>query len=181
MGTETLTLVEPTVALELAFRSLVEDYRAAGGERYQDVPGLAEAGFDAYVRRLQEASRGVGLLPGHVPQTTFWLVRDGTTIVGISRLRHYLTPALEQEGGHIGYNVCPSERRKGYGTRLLALTLKAARTRGLHRVLVTCDTDNVASARIIQKNGGQLAGEVISAFSGKPVSRYWIHLLGRDG
>ena len=180
MGTETLTLVEPTIALERAFRSLVEDYRAADEGRYQDIPELAGGGFDAYVRRLDEKSRGVGLLPGHVPQTTFWLVRGGTTIVGSSRLRHYLTPALEQEGGHIGYNVCPSERCKGYGTRLLALTLEKARARGLQRVLVTCDTDNVASARIIQKNGGHLVGEVISVHSGKPVSRYWIRLLPPD-
>jgi len=170
MGTETPRLVEPTVALESAFRSLVEDYRAADEGRYQNIPELAGDDFDAYVRRLDEKSRGIGLRPGHVPQTTFWLVRGGTTIVATSRLRHRLTPALEQEGGHIGYDVSPSERRKGYGTRLLALTLEKARARGLQRVLVTCDTDNVASARIIQKNGGQLAGEVISARSGKPVS-----------
>lgn len=113
---------------------------------------MAGAGFEAYVRRLEEESQGVRLPPGYVPQTTFWLVRAGTTIVGISRLRHHLTPALEQEGGE-------------------------SQAKALQRVLVTCDTDNVASARVIQKYGGQLAGEVISARSGKPVSRYWIHLL----
>jgi len=180
MGTETLTLVEPTIALELSFCSLVEGYRAAGEERYQDIPELAGAGFEAYVRRLEEESQGVGLPPGYVPQTTFWLVRAGTTIVGISRLRHHLTPALEQERGHIGYDTCPSERHRGYGTRLPALTLEKARAKALQRVLVTCDTDNVASARVIQKYGGQLAGEVISARSGKPVSRYWIHLLSGE-
>ena len=108
--------------------------------------------------------------------TLFWLVRGGTAIVGTSQLRHTLTPDLEHEGGHIGYNIRPSQRRKGYGTRLLGLLLGKARGLGLQRVLLTCDTDNVASARIIEKNGGRLDSDGISGKSGKPISRYWIEL-----
>ncbi len=60
----------------------------------------------------------------------FWLVRDGCRVLAQSSLRHHLTPALERFGGHIGYVVRPSERRQGYGTLLLALTLASARARG---------------------------------------------------
>ncbi len=90
------------------------------------------------------------------------------------RLR--LTPALGREGGHIGYIIRPSERRKGYGTKILALTLMKAREKGYLRVMVTCDRDNVASAKIIEKNCGRYDGETISERTNKSVSHYWINL-----
>jgi len=97
-------------------------------------------------------------------------------ILGESRLRHSLTPALEHHGGHIGYVIRPSQRRKGYGTLILALTLEKARALGIQRVRITCDTDNTGSVRIIEKNGGILSAQVISERSGKLISQYWIDL-----
>ena len=173
---ETLALAEPDSSLAAAFLVMVKDFEAAGENRYRLVAPLLQIDFPAYVRRLKEVAKGIGLPRGHVPQTTFWMIRNGSTIVGVSHLRHRLTPALQKEGGHIGYTVAPSHRRKGYGTRLLTLTLERAGELGLRRVMVTCDTDNIGSARIIQKNGGQFAGESLSDESRKPVSRYWIDL-----
>jgi predicted acetyltransferase len=83
---------------------------------------------------------------------------------------------LEEEGGHIGYDVRPSERRQGYGTLLLRLTLNQARALGLKRVLVTADTPNVASWRIIEKNGGVLHTEALSQQTGGLLRKYWIEL-----
>lgn len=173
---ETLALVEPNSSLAAAFLVMVEDFEAAGEHRYHLVAPLLRIDFPAYVRRLEEVARGIGLPQGYVPQTTFWMIRNGSTIVGVSHLRHRLTPALKKEGGHIGYTISPSHRRKGYGTRLLALTLEKAGELGLRRVMVTCDSDNIGSARIIQKNGGLFAGESLSDESRKAVSRYWIDL-----
>lgn len=174
-----MILLAPTPELEDAFLSLLaEDPHAAGAARFEQVG----RNYGAFVRALDDEARGVGLRPGLVPQSVFWLVReDGQesgepVIVGASRLRHVLTQALEDVGGHIGYDVRPSERRKGYGTRLLALTLERARTAGLARVLLTCDTDNTASARIIEKNGGILSSRSVSPETGVMVSRYWIEL-----
>ena len=81
---------------------------------------------------------------------------------------------LEVEGGHIGYAVRPSARGRGVATHLLALTLLEARRRGLSRVLLTCDDDNRASARVIEKNGGREIEPTISPRSGKVVRRFWI-------
>jgi predicted acetyltransferase len=103
-------------------------------------------------------------------------MQDETIILGESRLRHWLTPNLEIEGGHIGYAIRPSMRRKGFGTKILALTLQKAVTFGLEKVLVTCDTHNIGSARIIEKNGGILAGYATSPRSGVQISQYWITL-----
>ena len=170
------SLVELERKHEAQLTSLFEDFQAARQEGFLSDWERAQGDIAAYVQRLQDFSQGVGLKKGVVPESTYWLVKDGTTFIGFSRLRHRLVPALEHHGGHVGYAIRPSERRKGYGTRLLALTLDKARERGLDRVLVTCDTDHVASVRVIEKNGGVLENQVISTRSGKRISRYWIAL-----
>lgn len=172
-----LRLEEPAYRYYERFLAMLKDYRQAGEARYDYLDITTKADFKPYVRRLREVAKGIGLRPGWVPQTSFWLVEPGAPlIIGTLQLRHWLTPALEREGGHIGYSITPSRRGQGYGTRQLALGLEKARELGLDRVLVTCDTDNIASARVIQKNGGEFQDEVISDTSGKPVSRYWIDL-----
>ncbi len=177
---ERISLISPVLGLENAYLSLLaEDPYAAGASRFEQVG----RDYAAFVRALEEEALGRGLRPGLVQQSVFWLVREGErndargpVIVGASRLRHTLNAALEDVGGHIGYDVRPSERRKGYGTRLLALTLERARAAGLARVLLTCNSANVASARIIEKNGGVLASQSMSPATGVMTSRYWIEL-----
>jgi predicted acetyltransferase len=115
-----------------------------------------------------------------VPQSDFFLLRNHTTIIGRSALRHWLTPSLQNVGGHIGYRIRPSERRKGYGTCLLALTLIEARKLGLERVLLTCGSDNVGSRTITEHNGGQLASESPASPEGILVARYWIDCSSAD-
>jgi predicted acetyltransferase len=95
-------------------------------------------------------------------------------IVGCVRLRLGLTPDLENEGGHVGYDVRPSARRRGYGTTLLRLALVEARALGLERVLVTCDDDNIGSIQVIERNGGVFSGSGVSKKTGKTVRQYWI-------
>jgi predicted acetyltransferase len=104
-----------------------------------------------------------------VPQTTLWWA-DGDEFVGRLGLRHSLTPALRKAGGHIGYDVRPSRRREGHASRMLAAALPIAASLGLDRVLLTCDTDNIGSRKVIEKNGGRLDAEE----EGK--LRFWIAL-----
>jgi predicted acetyltransferase len=110
-----------------------------------------------------------------VPSTLYWLQRDGR-ILGQASLRPRLNENLRLEGGNIGYNIRPTERQKGYGTLILKLMLDEARQLRLEKVLITCDADNLGSARIIEKNGGVLEGQGISKISGKLVNRYWIEI-----
>lgn len=167
--TQHLRLIEPTLTWQSAFLDMAAEYAAANEQRYQ----AAIDDVAAYVARLQQVGAGVDIPPGHVRATTYWGV-EGAQLIGCIRLRHSLTPALEHIGGHIGYDVRPSRRRRGYGTRLLALTLERAWRLGLARVLLTCDCDNIGSARVIEKNGGILAGQVLVDGYDKAISRYWI-------
>ena len=169
-----LTLLEPTPALRLSYLSLASESLAAGEVRSYHEKALQD--YDAFLREIAAHKLGEGLPPGFVPYDSFCLVRNGVDVLGESRLRHHLSDTLLIEGGHIGYMIRPSERRKGYGAQILALTLEKARQRGLRRVLVTCDTSNIASARIIEKNGGLLENYAVSPRSGVQVSRYWIDL-----
>lgn len=171
MNRQTITLIEPTLELEQEFIAMAEESRAVGEDRYKS----ARANFPAYVHGLHDAARGVNLPPGRMPWSEFWLVH-GRHIIGRSKLRPVLSLALKIEGGNIGYDIRPSERKKGYGTLILKLTLNKARELRLDRVLVTCETDNLGSAKIIEKNGGRLQDQAVSTRSGKLISRYWIEL-----
>lgn len=155
-----------------AFLDCAADYRAAGEDRYNAV--LADP--EAYLRWVAEMEQEETCPPGLVPQTTYWAVDEDGRVLACSRLRHGLSPALRREGGHIGYDVRPTERRRGVGTRLLALTLVEAGRRRLSRVLLTCDDDNLASARIILANGGAEIESSVSDRTGKLLRRFWIRV-----
>jgi predicted acetyltransferase len=127
-------------------------------------------------KAARDRDRGVAPGPGRVHQTLSWIV-EADQVVGFVSLRHDLTDFLAHVGGHIGYSVRPSARRRGHATRALGLALDQARALDLERVLLTCDDDNVASARTIESQGGVLEAVVDGrAYGYGDVRRYWIAL-----
>lgn len=131
--------------------------------------------FSELVIRLLAEAQGIGLPEGFVANSTYWLVhRD--RILGVSNLRHSLTPALMQCGGHIGYGVRPTEQGRGVGKEILRLTLLKARSRGIERALLTCDQSNAASRGVILANGGVFENEIADSQAGRTTLRYWIDL-----
>lgn len=165
-----MKLLSPSRDYETAFASMARDWRDHDNDRY----GLALDDFSAYMSRLEALRQPDRVPPGWVPSTEFWLENDDAQIVACVRLRLQLTPALEIEGGHIGYDVRPSFRRRGFGTAALRLVLPEARARGLLRARLTADAENLPSIRIIERNGGMLSGQAISAKTGKLIHQYWL-------
>lgn len=110
-----------------------------------------------------------------VAETTFFAKRkDDNRIVGIISVRHNLkNPFLTEYGGHMGYSVRPSERRKGYATEMLKCALKFAKSLEILKVMIACYSDNIGSVRTIEKCGGRLT-QVKPYTDGKPVNIYWI-------
>ena len=131
-----------------------------------------EETWAAYVERLRRRRRGEDLAPGWVPSTFLAAVVDGE-LVGRTSIRHELNEYLAEIGGHVGYAVRPPHRRRGYAGEILRQSLVLARAEGVERVLVTCDDDNLASARIIERLGGVLE-DVRATPDGPPKRRYWI-------
>ncbi|MFA6523570.1 MAG: GNAT family N-acetyltransferase [Candidatus Peribacteraceae bacterium] len=167
-----MELVEPSLRYAESFLEAMEEFSdrpVAGAFSYRD-QSLVD-----YLESLRKEASGIDLPEGHIPATTFWLVEDGEYI-GHVQIRHRLTTSLEKLGGHIGYAVRPSCHGRGYGTKMLALALERAGALGIKRALVTCDKDNAASRRIIEKNGGVLWDEVWNEGKTVPSLRFWIDL-----
>ena len=105
---------------------------------------------------------------------TFLVAEAEGQIVGRVSIRHELNAYLEAVGGHIGYGVRPGFRRRGYATAIMVQSLAVASSIGLDRVLVTCDDDNVGSAKVIENCGGVLENVVSGGVESVPKRRYWV-------
>ncbi|TCC51177.1 GNAT family N-acetyltransferase [Kribbella capetownensis] len=170
-------LIEPTVELRDSWLESSREWGTAS----QDGAGVWEAGdlttvegFAEWVERLrQQSDDSRELPPDRVHATYLWIVEDGNYLGAIS-LRHALNAKLLEAGGHIGYGVRPSARGRGLAAWALGQVLEVARARGMDKVLVTCDEDNTASAKSIERNGGELE-DIRETWLGL-ARRYWIKL-----
>ena len=167
----TYFLAPPDMVYRKTYLDALREFHAELHNLEQDMVALTH-NFEGYVRYLERQSsdeRREGL----VPETFYWLIDDGVYIGRLS-LRHYLNERLLQFGGHIGYEIRPSKRRMGYGKAILRLGLAQARRQGIPRALVTCDDDNIGSAKIIEANGGILENTVLLSNRAVATRRYWI-------
>lgn len=164
-------LVRPDLELYDAWAACVEDYstrtemHGSGWWWIQDF-GADRRSCAELIRRAAELRTEPP--EGLVVSDCYWITA-GPEIAGFLMLRHSLdNEFLRTQGGHIGYSVRPSLRRQGVGSHALGLALNRAADLGLDRVLVTCDDDNVASARTIESRGG-----VFESLHGDK-RRYWV-------
>ena len=152
------TLTTPTIELEASYRSYIDEL--GDSERYPFTLDFEFDDFATLVEQLHDYSKGIGVPEGWVPHTTFWLIEDGE-IVGVSSLRHRMTEKLKLAGGHIGFGVRPSAQGRGVAKELLSQTLGKAAELGITEALLICLKENIASARVIQANGGTLESEYL--------------------
>ena len=128
--------------------------------------------FDNYLENLELKEER----DGRVPDSTFFLLdEERGRLLGAVNIRHYLNERLLTDGGHIGDGIRPTERGRGYATKMIALALEECKKLGIDRVLMVCDRDNAASAKTIVKNGGVLENEIVDD-DGQIEQRYWIDL-----
>jgi predicted acetyltransferase len=170
-------LVVPTTAVHRSFLAAWDEVDGIE-QRWMGAHGFSEdwtreevedpAQFARLVAAIrQEADPTIAAPPDLVHQTVLWFV-DGTEWLGRLSIRHRLTPVLLEVGGHIGYVVRPSVRRQGHATRMLVQSLPVAASLGIDPALVTCDTDNIASRKVIEAAGGEFEDERHGKL------RYWV-------
>ena len=168
------TLVRPAVVYRDTYLRGLAELQGEGWIWYAD-HDLAEiaADFGAHVRRTEAM---IHFRQGDiVPETELWCIVDGE-FAGRVSIRHELNDSLREIGGHIGYDTVPRFRGRGVATEMLRQSLPIARELGITRALVTTTEDNLASARVIEKNGGILTGRR-ELMAGRVVKRYyWIEL-----
>lgn len=115
-------------------------------------------------------SQAINIRPEHVPQTIY-LLYINKKLVGYGKLRHYLNDTLLEQGGHIGYIIRPSSRGKGYGNIMLHEILKKAKEKKITKALLTCDSENHISQKVIIQNGG-----IFDESSNQNKIKFWIKL-----
>ena len=176
-----MELIPPSARYKDSFIEAVKEFRSesATSMRHHFYEKLAthelEGNFDSYVERCRESAEGKNLPKGYVPETEYWLV-EGREFIGRINIRHMLNQHLLEIGGHIGYDIRPSERGKGYGKKILALALPNAKELGIDRVLVTCDETNVGSRKIIEANRGVFEDKRPNPEGGPDKLRFWLQL-----
>lgn len=124
--------------------------------------------FLAYTRRPETITRDFPILP---LQHHFWLVK-GNDFIGRAIIRPHLTNSLRRHGGNLGIWIRPSVRRHGYGTIMITQAIQKTGQFGLKKVLLTCETSNVASQKLIQKTGARRAK--LSRWTTPNRDRFWI-------
>lgn len=125
-------------------------------------PVATEAGCAQFVT-MTEVTSAPDLDGRRVGSSYFWITEndgdEADEVVGFLNLRHTLNEFLFNEGGHIGYSIKPSARRRGHASAALTLGLRVAGELGIAPVLVTCDVRNEGSRRTIERHGGVFEDE----------------------
>lgn len=164
-----IKLVIPEKKYLQSYKDAYAEYIAMGVNTY----GMTDADSVDIFEKYDNYRHERNLKPDRVGSDYYWLVDDGDAFfIGEITIRHRLNDALLIRGGHIGYVVRCSQWGKGYGTLMLKLALEKARNMGLKRVLITCDEKNVASARVMEKNGCTYT-DTVTCEDGSGSKRYW--------
>lgn len=136
---------------------------------------LKEATYEEWLEKVLSYIDIANVPEDKVPDLTYFYVREADDrIIGMINIRLALNDFLRKEGGHIGYSVRPTERRKGYGTAMLDEGLRVCGRIGIHEVLVSCDKENPASAGVIKNCGGSLKEEFYSQTFDAIIQMYMI-------
>ena len=170
-----IKLVQPSKEFEMQILDYKKEFvqssdqfhGTAGLDRFQDI--------NEWLSRIEMNSKEETVREGWVPSNTFLAIRNiDNKMIGMIDIRHRLTETLLQFSGHIGFSVRKSERQKGYAKEMLRLALRFCKDIKIDRVLVTCNKENIASAKTILSNGGVLENEVVEG--NQLTQRYWITL-----
>ena len=172
-----MKLIEPTAEYYLQIQEYRQEFLDSG-DSMDGTDGL---------RRMEDPKKWVdhcylsknpdNVPKGRVPATQYIFVREeDNKIVGMLQIRHFLNDYLEKFGGHIGYSVVPSERRKGYASQMLKTALPKCKELGIDKVLITCIDDNEGSRKTILANGGIYESTVYEPDEKVSLERYWIVL-----
>jgi len=172
---ETLELRELTATDEAAFIAGLETWVGESPHWYSFLWTKTGMSYAAMLERLRKDRLGEDLPADRVAHTMLYAFVDGA-IVGRVSVRHELNDWLRVRGGHIGYAVAPAFRRRGHATEMFRQALAYCRGLGLDRIMITCDDDNPASWKLLERAGAVLDETFLDTEEDALVRRYWLSL-----
>jgi predicted acetyltransferase len=178
MRGETMDRIELVIPSE-KYKEIINGYKGEfieTGDSMDGTAGLQNADtFEEWYSALIDNSSEETVREGLVPATTFLAIRKSDSkLVGMINIRHKLNDYLLKSGGNIGYSIRKTEREKGFATEMLKIALEKCKDMRIDKVLITCNKDNIASAKTIINNGGILENEILE--ENRITQRYWITL-----
>jgi predicted acetyltransferase len=168
-----IELIRPKIELFDSYMEFINEMHELGEKIWEDIIQKGEESPELFIERLLQAETTP--IVDRVPETTYW----GTIkneVVGRISFRHKLNENLSEFGGHIGYEVRPSFRKKGVAKEMLKSLLATPRAKEIGRLLLTCSPDNIASNKTITANGGVLAETRFVKKWNRNTNYYWINL-----
>ena len=178
---EDIKLIKPTIEYkEQAFKMIEEarKYDADNPNIFAGYSSMQKCGsYEEWLEKLDADLDFENIKPGRVPAATYFSVRiSDNKVIGIINIRYELNEYLENFGGHIGYSIRVTERKKGYGCKQLKLALEKCLEIPINKVLVTCMDNNIGSEKVIKSCGGIYEDTRYSNEEGYNFKRYWINL-----
>ena len=175
-----MKLVFPTIAYKEKAIEFINEFHEYGSEvdGSGSLDNFVKAG-KSYESWLEKVMADVDVAnvdyEKRVPALTYFYVREeDDKIVGMINIGIAENDFIKAEAGHIGYCIRPTERRKHYATRMLAEGVRVCKILHIHDIVVSCDNDNVGSAKTIMNNGGVLDAEFYSERFNSTIQRYII-------
>jgi len=154
-------------AAVLAYRAEVLRCRAD----FDGSAGLGEFGrYSEWLERLRilggERAEKYGFY-----RTAVRLAYAGSVLAGILNVRLTDDPFVRTFAGHIGYNVRPSCRRRGYGRACAEEGVRLCAEYGIAEPVICTDPDNLASRKTAESAGFAFTGTETTE-NGITVARY---------
>lgn len=169
-------LIRPNIDYKESYLEALQEYHKEGRYTYQNI-GELNADFEAFIKQLR-AEKGYPHQPYQdwvepVPETVVWLVKD-KSYIGTVDIRHRLNWHLEKWGGHVHFNIRPSMRGKGFGSKILQKAIPIVNYLGIDRALITVKPEDNAAIRIVEACGGEFEDETVATDKFPAMRRYWI-------
>jgi predicted acetyltransferase len=169
-------LVRPAIEFKESYLDALKEYHAEGRHLHQDIDTLTHD-FEGFIKELR-TEKGYPHQPYQdwvepVPETVVWLVKDDQYI-GTVDIRHRLNWHLEKWGGHVHFNIRPSMRGMGFGTKILKKAMPIINYMGIDKALITLNPADKAAIAIVEKCGGEFEDETPATDKFPAMRRYWL-------
>ncbi len=161
------------------YKEYVSSESISGIDRFEgirDFEKLEKMNFNDWIEDLEKNKYEENLPEEYSPHTLYIAINDNNEIVGAIGIRWKQVPRLMTFGGLIGYSIRPSKRGKGYASEMLKLAICKFKDTGIDKILITCKDFNIASKKVIEKNGGIFENTYSNKDDGYTYLRYWIKI-----